>query len=142
MSVAAVHNLTENGVFQSPHGSYKSTFDSDLTMGKFMRHVLTEKHPKSCLTEIKTGRKITFSRLFEVAIDIAGQMLEAGIQKGANLHLVAENDFDCQGVLIASYLNGYIMGASSPFSPWLEFKRNMTTQCATVLVMSRDVYER
>ena len=137
-----VHKLTENGIFESPHGDYKSAFDPYMKMGEFMRHVLTEKHPQSSLTEIKTGRKITFSRLFEVAKDIADQMFDAGIQKGTNLHLVAESDLDCPGVLIASYLNGYIVGASSPFSPWPEFKRNMTTHCATVLVMSREVYTR
>ena len=31
--VLAVHNLTESGVFQSPHGNYKSAFDSNFTMG-------------------------------------------------------------------------------------------------------------
>ena len=132
----------EDGVFESPLGSYDQTAEKWSTMVDFLEDVFTKMHPNSKITEAKTGRVISYSHLFASGQNIAKQLRESGVADRTILHMVGENCLDWLAVLIGSHLSDCIIAATHPNSPWLEVDRNIRTTCSTVLVMTRKCYEK
>ena len=141
-STKNLHVCDSNGIFYSPLGDYDLSLEKWDTMAQFIEHVFTKKFPQSSLIEAITDREITYKQLFETSQQIAKQLKSYGIDKRTILHMVGENCFDWLVVLIASYICDCVISATHHNSPWPECSRNITTTCATVLIMTQKSYER
>ena len=140
--MAPLHVADSNGVFKSPLGDYDFSLEKWTKIEEFLKDIFVKDYPSSTLTEAKTDRKITYNKLYEVGESVADQLKLHGVRSRSILHLVGENCLDWLAVLLGCFLNDCIISATHPNSPWPEFSRNITTTCATVLVMTRKSFEK
>ena len=144
MTNQLVHKCNEQGVFSSPLDEYDpAKMDAKWdTMEEFIEDMLLHTYPQSTITEVRRDRKITYSHLFKTGQDVARQMIAAGVEKGALVHVTADNDLDCASLLVACYINGYKVSGSHPNSPWAEIYDNLYLLNSPVLVLNRTLYNK
>ncbi len=132
----------QDGTCKSPLGAYDSSLEIWKDTGHFFEDIFVNKYPDSFLIEAKTDCRITYKRLYQVGHNVAEQLRASGVTSRSVIHLVGENCFDWLAVLLGSRFSDCVISATHPNSPWPECSRNLTTTCATVLVMTKSCFEK
>ena len=137
-----LYECDKNGVFHSPLGEFDSSLVRWTSTRDFFKHIFVDKFPASTLTEVKSDCRISYKELFEEGQSVTDQLSRDGVRPRSVIHLMGETSLQWLAVFLGSHLSDCIISGTHPKAPWPELNRNITTTCATILVMSRSCYSR